>query len=99
MTIKYSVLLSERIKDIWGFCIEEGDYKDVLISLNSFYSDPLNPDSLNVEHYLVFKPDNVSNDMLESKEFKTICEEIIYDVLEGALGDTAGNEDTETFST
>lgn len=91
----YSVLVSDRLPKVWGFIIEDGPFKDVLVSVNGFNSDPLHEGSMSVDYYIVNKPDNVSNDMLKSKEFEKLFEVIVNDVLKGVLVDSAGNEDFE----
>lgn len=78
---KYDVLVSEKIPNVFGIHILEGEFRDIFISVGSIYYDST-IDKICYESIIIDKPESITEDVLESDQFKQTIQTISYIILQ-----------------
>jgi hypothetical protein len=69
----------------WGFEILSGDFQGLVVQLENI--DVLNEDKtgLDVKYHVIYKPENVSEDMMKSEILNQTFDLIINDIIQEAM--------------
>lgn len=78
--IKYRVIVSEKLDDCFGLCLEEGEFQNTFISIRDLDLNKLS-NEMKLEYYIIDKPKDLDEERLKSTEFESLLSDIIVDLL------------------
>lgn len=69
----------------WGFELISGDFKDVVVQIDSLELKKTESGNATLEYYVIHKPEILSDEDLKCDNFKVLIETVISDILEEAV--------------
>jgi sulfite reductase beta subunit-like hemoprotein len=82
--------------DFWGIKINDGKYKDTIISINDMSFDAINENEIKLDYEYLIRPKHLSDHDFNSDEFNQIISFILEDILRKAIDEDRDNNTSES---
>lgn len=76
--------VKNELGDLWGVEITEGTFNGVVISINDVTMSEESNDVV-LDYTAIKKPEDMSDDALQTDEFKQVIEQVLNDILKKAI--------------